>query len=258
MSLSVSDATLSYGQHRVLESVSLTVAPNELVVLLGPNGAGKSTLLRVLSGETRPDTGAARLDDRPLATYELDALARRRSFMSQSSLVAFDFTVQEIIEMGWVEGSAQERARQLGRLVASLDLQAFLPRRFNRLSGGEQQRVQFARALLQLSSASAENDAAGRYLLLDEPTASLDLKHELLVLQLARQVLGNGTAVIAVLHDLNLAARFADRLVLMKEGRIVANGPPTEVLVDSTLTKVYGLPLSVERHATLDRLVVHS
>ncbi|MEM9385754.1 MAG: heme ABC transporter ATP-binding protein [Pseudomonadota bacterium] len=245
----------------LLSEVSLAVSPGELVVLLGPNGAGKSTFLRLLAGELSPRAGHVRLEGETLTGRPLDWQANRRAVMTQASGILFDFTVDEVLRMGWAPNRwlgdpAREEAENW--VVDECDLPALLGRLFNSLSGGEQQRVQFARALMQvwptISGAATEH---ARYLLLDEPTASLDLAHELLVMStVARLCRHHPLGVVAVVHDLNLAARFADRIALLAEGRLQRVGTPAQVLEPALLSRVYDVPVHVTRLEADQRLLV--
>lgn len=224
MTLRAHDVSLRLGASKVLADVSVTVTPGTFAALVGPNGAGKSSLLRVLSGDLAPSGGYVTLDDEPMALFSSRDLAELRSVMGQSATIAFDFYVEEVLAMGWL-GSAVAYREALRDVVRRCTLDGLLDRRFNTLSGGESQRVQFARALLQIwRGPSASTSAAPRYLLLDEPTASLDINHELALLRLARQACAQNIGVLAVLHDLNLAARFADRVALLDGGCMVADG----------------------------------
>jgi iron complex transport system ATP-binding protein len=260
MSMRAENVGYRVRSRRLLSGVGASVRAGELVALLGPNGAGKSTLLRVLAGELTPNEGAVTLDDTPVHGAALPWLAERRAVMSQSSAVVFDFTVEEVLEMGWApnQGLGPERwSDALTTVVAWCDLASLLGRYFNSLSGGEQQRVQFARALLQLWPTVDGLDGLPRYLLLDEPTASLDLSHELLLMETVhRLVHQRWLGAIVVLHDLNLAARFADRIVLLAGGHVVGEGPPAQVLQSALLSDVYRVAVQVDRLVESDRLVV--
>ena len=253
MTLAASNVTLRLGGAQVLDDVSVAVTPGTVTAAVGPNGAGKSSLLRVLSGELAPSSGQVSLGGEPLALFGAADLARLRSVMGQSAVVAFDFYVEEVLAMGWLRTTSGYQ-RALPEVVSQCGLDALLGRRFNTLSGGERQRVHFARALLQIW----RNDNAPRYLLLDEPTASLDIGHELQLLRMARRTCQRNVGVLVVLHDLNLAARFADRLTLLADGAVAASGPPPCVLAEERLSRVYGTPVRVERHRQLDRLVVYT
>jgi len=257
--LAAKDVTVDIAGRAILRKVSAAVEPGTVTALVGPNGAGKSTLLRALCGDHDPIAGSITLNGRRLADIGIAEQARLRSVMSQSSGVAFDFLVDDILRMGWVQSGetvmdAFECA--LSAVIRECDIRDLLHRTFNTLSGGEQQRVQFARALLQIWP--EENSKSARYLLLDEPTSSLDLGRELLVLRLARRAAARRIGVLVVLHDLNLAARFADAIVLLERGRVIASGSPADVLDSERLSEVYRTPVQVEQHAGLDRLVVYS
>ena len=255
MTLQACDVSLRLGANAVLDGVSVAVSPGSFAALVGPNGAGKSSLLRVLSGDLAPNRGDVTLEGEPIALFSTRDLAQLRSVMGQSATIAFDFYVEEVLAMGWL-GAAVAYREALRDVVRRCALDGLLGRRFNTLSGGESQRVQFARALLQIWRGGA--GPAARYLLLDEPTASLDINHELALLRLARQACADNVGVLAVLHDLNLAARFADRVALLDGGAIVAAGAPDAVLTAERLSRVYATPVRVENHPRLERLVVYT
>ncbi|GLK84392.1 heme ABC transporter ATP-binding protein [Ancylobacter defluvii] len=218
----------------LLDGADLAVRPGRVTALIGPNGAGKSTLLKVLSGELRPRRGRVLVDGRDIAALGPARLAQRRAVLPQDVQVAFPFTVAEVAAIGLPSG---ERApSRIAEALARVDLAGFRDRPYAALSGGEQQRVQIARALTQLAGC----DGPG-YLLLDEPTSSLDLSHQLMVVDLARQVARAGGGVAAVLHDLNLAAMIADEIVALKNGQVAARGAPAEVLTDAIVADLYAV-----------------
>lgn len=239
--------SLRRGGRPVLDGVSLALAPGELVALCGPNGAGKSSLLAVLAGELAPGTGTATLDGRPLAAFGAAALAAERAVLEQVPTLAAPFRVAELVDLGLAlvpraeldDGAVRERA------MRTAGVGALAHRPGDRLSGGERARAHLARVLAQLWAGRAAG--GGRYLLLDEPTASLDVAHQLAVMRAARAEAAAGAGVLFVLHDLNLAAAFADRVALMQCGRLVAAGPPLEVLEAERLSAIYESPLAVER-----------
>lgn len=228
------DIFFSAGGRRLLDEASVAVRPGCVTVLIGPNGAGKSTLFKVLAGERRPQSGQVSLDGVDLAGLKPAQLARLRAVLPQSVHVAFPFTVEEVAGIGAPAG--RDRAARIGRALDRVELAGLAGESYDHLSGGEKQRVQLARALVQLES----GEGAG-YLLLDEPTASLDLGQQLLVLALMRDLAAEGIGVLAVLHDLNLAAMAADEIVALKDGRVAASGTPDEVLTDARIAELYGV-----------------
>lgn len=241
--LQASSATYRVGTKALVANVDLTLRPGRLVAVIGPNGAGKSTLLRLLSGELRPTSGRVELDGRTIGGYGAADLARRRAVVSQATALSFPFTVREVVLLGaTVPGfvAPPERIeRAAAECLRTVGLLGLEERLYTHLSGGERQRVHFARALLQLAIADGAREAPA-ILLLDEPTASLDLAHQGLVLSEARRQAHEGRAVLAVLHDLNLAAAFADELVLMSRGQIAAVGTADDVFRDELLSRSYG------------------
>jgi iron complex transport system ATP-binding protein len=236
---------VSIGGKALLDGVSLAFAPGEIVVLVGPNGAGKSTLLRVLSGDITPRSGTVQLKGRALASYGPQALARHRAVLAQSVAVTFPFTVADIVRMG----AGDRRGRQVDDLVdaalAEVDLQGFRERSITTLSGGEQQRAHFARVLVQFACGEAAHGPG--VLLLDEPTASLDLRHQLDVIAATMSRAARGATVIVVLHDLNLAALLAQRVVVLDGGRVVADGTPEATITDATIEGAFGVTQTVGR-----------
>lgn len=233
---------VDYGprRHPRLQGVSLTVQPGELHVLLGPNGAGKSTLLRVLAGDLAPARGEVRLDDRALAQWPPQALARRRAVMMQRDSLPFAFDVEAVVALGrlpWGDDGGRGGGVFVADALARAGATALRARRYTSLSGGERARVQFARVLAQI----AADDATPRYLLLDEPTASLDYLFQHRCLSEMRALVGRGHAALAILQDPQLARRYADRVSLLANGRLVASGRPEEVLTAAVLRPVYGL-----------------
>ncbi|MGE4371710.1 MAG: heme ABC transporter ATP-binding protein [Xanthobacter sp.] len=225
----------------LLDGVDLQVKAGKVTVLVGPNGAGKSTLMKALSGEQHIVGGQVKLDGESIHALSPLEMARRRAVLPQSVEVAFAFTVAEVVSVGLMSTGAREQGR-VARLLAAVDLPGFAGRRYDSLSGGERQRVQLARVLAQLECGHADKAS---YLFLDEPTASLDLAHQLVVLRLARAHADNGGGVLAVLHDLNLAAMVADRIVVLAGGRIVAHGPVDEVICDQVIEEAFGVSVRV-------------
>jgi iron complex transport system ATP-binding protein len=236
------------GWRGIVAGVSLTARPGELLALVGPNGAGKSTIMRLLAGEIVPDHGAARLDGVALAEHGLRRLARRRAVLPQATRLVFPFRAREVVRLGRAGlGRDPERELATDSALASVGVGGLADRLFPTLSGGEQARIHFARALAQL--APAPGDGGGdRYLLLDEPTASLDLAQQHRLLAIARGLAATGIGVVAVLHDLNLAARYADRLAVVACGRLRRIGPPRAVLTPALLAEQFGADCLVLPH----------
>jgi iron complex transport system ATP-binding protein len=237
--------TVRAGGRALVDSVSLAIKPGETVALVGPNGAGKSTLVRALSGELAPYSGAVALKGRDLRAYAPRELALRRAVLAQSLHVAFPFTVEEVVRMGAGQQSAATAAPLVDAALAEVDLDAFRDRVIATMSGGEQQRAHFARVLVQL--ACGERAFGPGVLLLDEPTASLDLRHQLDIAGVTKRCAARGIAVVAILHDLNLAALFAHRIVVLDSGRIAADGRPDQTITDAVLESVFGVVDTVQR-----------
>ena len=228
-----------------LVDASLAVRPGDLVSVLGPNGAGKSTLLRVLAGMLVPSAGQAFLFGRPIEGMDRRTIARKVAVVSQSEQVAFSFSVRDVIMMGraphqegWMRSSAEDR-RIVDEAVVRCDLVALADRAVGELSGGEQKRVAIARALAQ----------EPRVLLLDEPAAFLDVKHQLALFDLLRQeVESHGLACVVVMHDLNMAAQYASRVVLAKSGRLIASGSIDDVMTYARLRETFDCDLYVGKN----------
>ncbi len=228
----------------ILDRVDLALEPGRVTVLIGPNGAGKSTLLKVMAGGRRASAGGVTLHGRDIAAWRPADLAGMRSVLSQSVSVAFAFRVDEVVRLGLPAHVLRPQADALvAETLDRVGLADFATRDVTTLSGGEQQRVHLARTLVQLAVVSG--DSRARYLLLDEPTSGLDLAHQLLVVEIARSHAAMGGGVLAVLHDLNLAALAADRIVALDRGRIVADGAPHEVITDRLLADTYRVGLKV-------------
>ena len=241
--LSGSDLAFATGGRTLVEDVSLTVEPGTLQCVVGPNGAGKSTLLRLLCGELRPTRGLVTYGGVPVAQVPPWQLAARRAVLPQSARLAFPFAVAEVVRIG-LDGigrglGRRERAAILADVLRRADILHLAERSYQSLSGGEQARVQFARVLGQL--AAGRTIATGQVLFLDEPTASLDLRHQEAILQAVDALRGTGVGVVAILHDLNLAAAYADTLLVLAGGRLVARGAPAAILTDALIAEVFAV-----------------
>ncbi len=237
------NATYALRGKVLVDDVSLTLERRQLTAVIGPNGAGKSTLLRVLAGELACSAGSvlyADADARLLSPWQL---ARRRAVMAQATRLAFPFSVQEVAALG-IDGLGGNLAPAMRRRLVAAALEkaevAHLAERIcQTLSGGEQQRVQFARALTQLWGGRTTNE--DQVLFLDEPTAHLDMKHQLLLMDEVRDLAANGVAVFVTMHDLNLAAAYADHLLVLSRGGLVAQGTPHDILTTELVAAVFGI-----------------
>lgn len=238
--IAVRHVSVRAGAATLLDDVDLDVASGELVAIVGPNGAGKSTLLAAIAGDRALARGAVSLHGSNVATSSIADLARLRAVLVQRSQLSLAFSALEVVQLA---GHAIDRALA-HRCLADVGLAAFAHRAYPSLSGGEQQRVQLARVLAQLARAPRA------VLLLDEPTSALDPRHQQLVLALARRAANAGHAVVVVLHDLTLAARCSDRVVLLAGGRVVGTGPPAAILTPDRLAAAYSVPFEVLRGET--------
>ena len=233
------DVLVRLGDQVVIDGVSLDIPAGEVLALVGPNGAGKSTLLAVLSGDLRPEHGSVWYGDRTLDGIPNRERARIRSVLTQENQVIFSFTVEQVVEMGrspWArhpESADDDPAIAEALLVTEVTHLA--KRQFGSLSGGEKARVSLARVLAQRTPV----------VLLDEPTSALDLRHQEQVMRTARLMAEAGRAVVVVLHDLSLAAAYADRVALVDHGRLSAVGPPRDVFTAERIGSVYGLEVDV-------------
>jgi iron complex transport system ATP-binding protein len=240
--ISAKGVSVNLGGNRILDAIDLVARAGELIALVGPNGAGKSTLLKVLSGDIAPVSGEVQVHGQPLDSWTDRELALRRAVLPQDMSVSFPFLVEDIVRMGrapWTGSDASDSddavVMDAMRQTDTADLAA---RRFTTLSGGEKARVSFARILAQET----------QLLLLDEPTAALDIHHQELTLQVLQRHVREGGCAVVVLHDLALAAAHADRIAVISRGRIVADGPPAGVLTAELLTSVYHHDIKVVPH----------
>ncbi len=235
-----------------LRGVTLTAETGDAVALIGPNGSGKSTLLRVASGVLRPDAGAVLLDGTPIRSMSPREVARRLAMVEQERTVGFDFTVREVVAMGrlphrprFVRTSSDDR-RAIDRALELADVTALAERSIRAISGGERQRVHLAMALAQ------EPDT----LLLDEPTTHLDLRHQVQFMAIVKARAREGMTVLIAIHDLTLAAQAADRIALMRSGRIVEIGTPHDVLTPRNVHRAFGVTAIVGEHPDLGSVYV--
>jgi iron complex transport system ATP-binding protein len=237
--ISARGITVEIDGRAILDGVDLDIVAGEVLALVGPNGAGKSTLLAVLSGDVRPARGSVEIDGRDIRSLRHLELARLRAVLTQENQVSFPFTVAEVVEMGrspWERtGRRVDDAAAIAEAIEAADVAHLVDRGYTSLSGGEKARVSLARVLAQRTPT----------VFLDEPTAALDLRHQEDVMANAAALAAQGVAVVVVLHDLSLAAAYADRVALIADGRLDAVGPAAEVFTAERVERVYGLPVEV-------------
>jgi ABC-type cobalamin/Fe3+-siderophores transport system ATPase subunit len=246
MKLNAQQLTVSYrvpgtADFTALSDVSFGVQSGQLVAVVGPNGSGKTTLLRALLGLERPGAGEVLLEQQPIGRYSRRQLAELIGALPQREEPAFPLTVREVLLMGrWarlgpVAAVSATDEQAMRDALARCDMAGFEDRNVETLSGGEWQRVRIARALA----------TQPRLLLLDEPTSALDIGHEMALFELLRVLVADGLGILVVTHQLNLAAQFADQLLLLKRGRTIAAGPPSEAMRADVLSEVFDWPVSV-------------
>ncbi|MEG6508860.1 ABC transporter ATP-binding protein [Methyloligella sp. 2.7D] len=236
------------GTKEVLKDVSLQIEQGCFLGILGPNGCGKTTLLRCLAGLDRPSGGELLLEGEPVFGLSPAAIARRLALQGQDAEAALGFSVRDVVSLGrlahrrsFLSGDDADDIAKVEQAISQLELESFAGRAVETLSGGERQRVMIARALAQ----------EPQILLLDEPTNHLDIQHRFAVLKLVRSL---GITVVAVLHDIELAARHCDRIVLMKQGRVVADGTPQEALTANHLRDVFSVAAAIDTHPVTGRM----
>ncbi|MDO5641551.1 MAG: heme ABC transporter ATP-binding protein [Paracoccus sp. (in: a-proteobacteria)] len=243
MSLRASDITVRLARRKILRGVSMTARPGQMTAIIGPNGSGKTTFLRALTAELSPDAGRITLNGTDIAGMAPDLLALRRAVLPQQSALAFPFTAAEIVRIGLSALPMPQASADalIAAALARVGLTGHGGRLYQELSGGQQQRVHLARALVQVWHPVGPEGP--RWLILDEPVSSLDIAHQLAVMRLAADYARRGGGVVAVMHDLNLTAMFADHVLLMQNGATLAEGPPEAVLTDTLLSCAYDCPL---------------
>ena len=243
MNISAKDIHLSYGAREILKGVDIHSENGEFVGLIGPNGSGKSTLLKCIYRILKPNAGQIFLDEEELKAMSIKKTARKMGVVAQHNYYNFDFTVREVVMMGRAphkKALERDNAKDyeiVEEALKTVGMEGFAQRSFSTLSGGEQQRVILARALAQQTPC----------LILDEPTNHLDITHQL---QLMRIVKNLSATVISAIHDLNIAAMFCDRIYALKEGRIIAQGTPREVLTEDFIRQVYQVDAEIAKDSS--------
>ena len=233
----------------VLNSINLKVNCGEILGIIGPNGSGKSTLLSLLAGDFYPTNGLVFYEDHSLKNYSLIDRATYRSVMSQHQDMIFDYTVREVIEMGFVSKQNYFDKNMLKKkfqaIIELMQFEQFIERNIRTLSGGEQQAVHIARALIQVWQDKCYTEP--RFVLMDEPTSSLDLAQEMKILKILQKEVNKGLGALIIFHDLNIAAHVSDKIAILAAGKIVAFGNPEEVMTAELLGSVFGLKMTVSK-----------
>ncbi|AIS51726.1 ABC-type cobalamin/Fe3+-siderophores transport system, ATPase component [Thermoanaerobacter kivui] len=240
MKISVQNICFFYKSHKVLNNITVEMEKGEVVSIIGPNGAGKSTLLKCIARLLKPQEGVVYLNGKDIASKDLKELAKAMGYVPQDSREIFPFTVMETVLMGrkphlkW--GVTEEDLNIVSKVMKFMDIEELAERSLDQLSGGQRQKVFVARALAQQPE----------IFLFDEPTSNLDIRHQLEVFEIIKKIAQTeGRIVIVVVHDLNLASRFADKLVMLKDGYIYAIGKPEEVITENNIREVYGVSASI-------------
>ena len=236
------DLSVSFGGKLIISGVDFTARPGQVTAIVGPNGCGKTTLLRALTGEVSY-SGLATLDGKPMAELSSPLMAARRGVLAQATPLAFPFNVYEVVRLGLLAGVEGGRDDLPRLALEKVGLAGFESRYYQELSGGEKQRVQLARVLVQVWR--PVRDGKANWLFLDEPVSALDIGHQIEVMSLAKDFAAQGGGVVAVMHDLNLTALYADSIALFERGALLVQDTPEQVLTDENLSRAYRWPLRV-------------
>jgi iron complex transport system ATP-binding protein len=250
----------SIGKKTILAGISAEFHPGEFNMILGPNGSGKSSFLKIFSGEVHASEGNVFYGVKKIREIKTDELAKYRAVMSQQPELSFPLTVDEVVMMGrYPHFNFNPNKKDIAiceAVMERMNLSPFKERNYLTLSGGEKQRVQFARVLAQIWEQPAEGT---RYLFLDEPLTSLDINYQQEFLQVAREFTKKDTVLVAVMHDINLATQYADRLFFLKQGELIAHGRPKEILNEALIKKVFDVDITIINNPlTNNPLVVYS
>ena len=250
--IEIRSASLQFGNKTVLDDISLDFYQGELTALLGPNGTGKSTLLKVITQDIKHcnhPSFALSILGKKIKQWPPEELAKHMGMLPQSSSLTFNFTVREVVELGGIPlDIPQKKLHDVVKLMMNkTGVDDLADYQYPNLSGGEKQRVHFARVLTQLSQSGSR-----QIVLLDEPTSALDIEYQHKILGLAKALTNVGVSVVLVIHDLNLAAQYADRIVMLNKGKVVADGSPWQVLTEKNVFEVYKHKVTVVKHPELD------
>ena len=248
MSIYSEKISLKYNDKSILEDINIEIKKGMILSILGPNGAGKSSLLNILSGDVESNIGNVFYDNTDIKNISIQERAFIRSVMSQNQPIVFDFSVRDIVEMGWLDKGNIRYSNNINNAIIGVlndcEIAHLEKRKFNTLSGGEQRRVHFARSLIQLWRESGNKDS--RYLMLDEPTSNLDLSHQIKLMNMLKKLANDGVGILLILHDLNLAFNFSDYIAIIKNGKLFAYDKPLNIINKNILEDVFELTFNVD------------
>ena len=248
MSIYSEKISLKYNDKSILEDINIEIKKGMILSILGPNGAGKSSLLNILSGDIESNIGNVFYDNTDIKNISIQERAFIRSVMSQNQPIVFDFSVRDIVEMGWLDKGNIKYSNNINNAIIGVlndcEIAHLEKRKFNTLSGGEQRRVHFARSLIQLWRESGNKDS--RYLMLDEPTSNLDLSHQIKLMNMLKKLSNDGVGILLILHDLNLAFNFSDYIAIIKNGKLFAYDKPLNIINKNILEDVFELTFNVD------------
>lgn len=251
--LEVKNISYKIGEHHILDNISASFEPGKLTMIIGPNGSGKSTLLKIISNEINDYSGSVHYDKKLLTKKDTGSISKIRAVLSQESELSFPLTVEEVVMMGrypHFDLRPSKKDIEICHLALKrMKMASFHERNYLTLSGGEKQRVHFARVMAQIWE---QPEDKYRYLLLDEPIASLDLNYQHEFLRIAKEIARQNTVTIAIIHDINLALQYADQVLLINNGRIISYGIPTEVITAEHLQNIYGLNCKILHNSYTD------
>lgn len=263
--ISVHKGAYSIGKNTLLDEVSVTVNEGEILSIVGPNGAGKTTLLNALSGDIILDKGRITFLEKNIENWSIQEKARHLAVLPQLSLLNFPYTAEDVVALGRIPHSTGVKKDMdiIQRSMQAMDIGHLSRRNYMHLSGGEKQRTQLARVMAQIWDEKDTADASvnavyrkPRLLLLDEPTAALDLGHQQVLMRAIRRFANQGVAVVMVLHDINLASRYSDRIVALLDGRVLAQGDVNEVISEHFLQELYAAKVYVVKHPQTNNNVI--
>lgn len=258
--LRTENISFSVGKKQILKNISASFLPGEFNMILGPNGSGKSSFLKIFSGEINKFQGTVLYDDKKIKDLRKEELAKKRAVMSQQADLGFPLLVEEVVMMGryphFTFNPNKKDIMICNEVIERMNLVEFKERNYLTLSGGEKQRVQYARVLAQVWEKPTDGY---RYLFLDEPLNSLDISYQHEFLQVAVELIKDHTVLIAVMHDINLAAHYADNLFFFKEGELVVHGKPKDILSAVMIEKVFNIKTTViENPVTGKPLIIYN